>query len=1321
MLPTEETLHSCLHDALPIGYCTLNRQGVITDINLKAAELLGIERHLLIKTYLINYLHPDSHESFHHHLYQVVQQVVTKRCHVKIAKVDHFFYAQIDTAPVCDQQKIVQHFHVILQDTTEQQTILYSKERTEQTLQTRDAILEAVNFAAQQFLTTTGWEQHIQQVLERLGKATRASRVYIFKNEYEHVVLMNQIYEWISTHFVAQRVHPLHKLPYHSFFSDWAYKLSHGQSICGITRYFTLSQIQFFIHPNALSIALVPIFANEQWWGFIGYDDFLAERQWLPTVIEALKVSANLLGAAIYHKEIQQSLHRSKERIWTLIDSTDDLICYWELNGTPYPLTTITAQKMGFPAIGCTSPTWREQIYPDDLLQIEQFFAVHPQGCALFEQEYRLRLSSNSWHWFHSRMVGIKNQQGIYTGYNSISRDITQLKQTEALLRTQRDLSIALSTTNHLQKALEQLLYQLCQIEGLDCGGIYLIDEFTGNLVLTVHHGLSPEFVQQVTFYHANSMHAQLIKTGKPIYEQYINLLINQDSYQQEQLQAIAIIPILEEKQIVAVLNLASHTHTDIPLNTRNVLESTANQISSTIARIKVEKALQDNEERLKLVLEGNNDGFWDWNIATGSLLVSKQWAEMLGHRLEEIEPHVRSWQKRVHPEDMPRVMIEVEKHLQGQTERYETEFRFLNKAGDWQWILARAKVVNRNTQGQALRMAGTHTDITHRRQTEDALRVSEQYRRTLIETALVGLLLLDLQGEIREVNPAFANMIGYRSEELINHFTYWELMPEKYIDAEKKYLFCLTPGKQCGPFYKEFIHKQGHLIPTRMSGLVLEYQGEHFVWCNIEDITEQKRTEAALRKAKEIAEVANNAKNIFLANMSHELRTPLNAILGYAQILRGDEQFSTQQKEGIQIIQRNGEYLLTLINDILDIAKIEVGRIELQPIDFDLLDFLKSIIDLFDLRARHKQITFEYKLSPHLPKTVYADEKRLRQVLINLLSNAIKFTDKGMITFSVTHDKSLQQPMVEHIHYLQFSVEDTGTGIAESDLDKIFLPFQRLNQRKYWTEGTGLGLSISKNLVEMMGSELHVTSQLGQGCRFWMTLALPESTTNSPQSIEVRKIIGYKIPNQLTKKYYRILVVDDKLENQTLLTNMLSPLHFEVLTASNGQEAIQQTITYSPDLILMDIVMPILDGLEATHQIKQHGIKIPIIAISANTFIYHQQKSIEIGCQDFLPKPIHPTALLDCIHRYLPLNWIYEETPQLEEIITVGPTANQASILLDLALSGDINGIIHYVEQLMQNDRQLTAFSNKIIQLAKKLQEKEICEIAKYYTEQIK
>ncbi|MCV6637502.1 MAG: ATP-binding protein [Thiotrichaceae bacterium] len=471
------------------------------------------------------------------------------------------------------------------------------------------------------------------------------------------------------------------------------------------------------------------------------------------------------------------------------------------------------------------------------------------------------------------------------------------------------------------------------------------------------------------------------------------------------------------------------------------------------------------------------------------------------------------------------------------------------------------------------------------------------------------------------------------------------------------------------------------------------------------------------------MAEQANQAKSTFLANMSHELRTPLNGILGYTQILQRDKTLTRKQLDEIDVIHRSGEYLLTLINDILDLSKIEANRFELYPTDFSLDEFLHGIIDLFTIRAQDKDISFNYEQLSVLPMGIRADEKRLRQIMINLLSNAVKFTDRGGVTLKVRFDATKQ--------LLHFQVEDTGIGIEEQDLVKIFDPFQQVGG--YLTakvEGTGLGLSITKRLVSLMGGELQVTSKIGRGSQFAFSIQTPTvSELIKKQATEQQHIIiGFEGEQK------HILVVDDRWENRSILVKLLEPLGFLVTEAQDGDDALNCIDTSLPDLILTDLVMPILDGFEFTRQARQIPAlkQTPILALSASVFEEQQQASLAVGCNKFLPKPIQIDVLLSELQHYLNLTWIYDEDstshlilekkqPVLKEVIEnihFNLDQKDAAQLYDFAMAGDIAAIKEYTTVLWTNNPELEVLATQIITLADSFDDGRILELVEPYLE---
>jgi signal transduction histidine kinase/DNA-binding NarL/FixJ family response regulator len=483
--------------------------------------------------------------------------------------------------------------------------------------------------------------------------------------------------------------------------------------------------------------------------------------------------------------------------------------------------------------------------------------------------------------------------------------------------------------------------------------------------------------------------------------------------------------------------------------------------------------------------------------------------------------------------------------------------------------------------------------------------------------------------------------------------------------------------------------------------------------------VQERIARDAALAEAERTARLRDQ----FFAQMSHELRTPLNAILGYSQILLGDRrQLTDRQAAGLLTIQESGEHLLTLINDILDLSRAQETKLELVPRDVQLAAFLKGVADIVRVKAEQKNLSFRYEAPLDLPATVRADEKRLRQVLLNLLGNAIKFTDSGYVVLRVQPVQPTElraSPGEGPVLRVRFEIEDTGIGMSEEQLSKIFRPFEQVSDSLHREGGAGLGLAISRHLVRLMGGEIRVQSRLGEASLFSFELDLPVGERLAVRAGPLRIASGYHGPRKT------ILIVDDVLQNRLMQMQSLSELGFDVAQASDGQEGLEQAARLRPDLILMDVMMPVMDGLEAIRRIRARPdlAHLPVIAVSASASAEDEARSLAAGASAFIAKPIHIDAMLQIIGEKLRLSWVYEDrttvpdtTEDFSADALVVPSQEEIEALHELAQVGNMRDIRDRAEHLRVMDSRYAAFAARLEILAQRYESQAIVTLIERY-----
>jgi PAS domain S-box-containing protein len=732
---------------------------------------------------------------------------------------------------------------------------------------------------------------------------------------------------------------------------------------------------------------------------------------------------------------------------------------------------------------------------------------------------------------------------------------------------------------------------------------------------------------------------------------------------------------------------------------------------------------------------------------------VSDNIVSMIGYEAREFFDGSLDWHSILHPEDRELVDTAFDRLLEKEWISYE--YRERHKDGSYRWIYDEVKLV-KDAAGIPVECVGYGVDITARKQAEAALQqqlkrerlvdaIQERIRSSLnleevmtmaveevrqflstdrtviyrfnpdwsgfvaVESVARGVMPIlgtDIndpcfregyvsvyeQGHIRAIDDIYTAGISECHINLLSQFQIKANVVVPILQGEK--LWGLLIAHHCRTQRQWNSSEIESLKQISVQLAIAIQQCTLFEQAQTE-IADRKLAEIALQKAVVVADSANLAKSEFLSSMSHELRTPLNAILGFSQVMVRDSSLNNQHQQHLEIINRAGEHLLSLINDILEMSKIEAGRSQLNQSSFNLIRLLETLAEMFRLKAESKKLQLFFEVADGVPHFVNGDEGKLRQVLINLLGNAIKFTETGSVTLRVKM-KVEQSLAVETAEFtgtqtkpacagcdqspqadfdcvdtnsirpvflrLQFEIEDTGPGIAAEEMNKLFAPFEQTKTGRKSQQGTGLGLPISRKFVQMMGGDITVSSIPGLGSKFAFDIEIRLAVPTDVKMLKPhKKVIGL----ELNQPEYRILVVDDRADNCLVIDRLLSPLGLLVREARNGQEAVAIWEDWQPHLIWMDMQMPVMNGYEATRQIKSHplGKETVIVALTASAFEEDRKTILAAGCNDFMRKPFEAKILFAKLEEFLGVRYIYEEPvdTKLNESEISGVFSNQS------------------------------------------------------------
>ncbi|MCW6038061.1 PAS domain S-box protein [Spirulina subsalsa FACHB-351] len=1018
----------------------------------------------------------------------------------------------------------------------------------------------------------------------------------------------------------------------------------------------------------------------------------LVQGKWQDEEVQMVKLNDHevllMIRDITERKQVAARLQESEARFRSAFDDAAIGMALVSTEGRLIRVNQSFCQLFGYNKTELLQMHCKDLTHPDDLPKTEEALEDLLQNrIRVYQEEKRYIHKQGHVIWAVSNISLVRNDAGEALYFTAQIQDISDLKRAE-LEAQERETQLRILGDN-LPKGC---IYRMVR----DPDGRYYFSYITAGIEQLV--GVTPE---------------QVIADGSILY----NLIIEEDRplhqrLTQESLDNLSVF----EMQMRKYAPDGSIQWSQICSSPRRLEDGRViwDGIEVDITDLKeTEEQLRESEARFRSAFDDAGTGMALVAPDGRCLRVNRTLCDMLGY--SEAELLALNVQDITHPDDWIVDLNLGTQVLEGKLRTYNLEKRYFSKTGEVIWILLTVSLV-RDLEGNPLYFVSQIQDIRDRKQAEAKLRENEERLRS-IASNIPGMLytLVDYGNNVLKFEYSSEGV-----EELC------QVTLEAVYEDANVLLEQIHPEDQAGyrhaaersvQEWSSFSHEWRHILP---SGEMIWLMGKSrpvrrpngvIAWNGIVlNITTLKEIQGELEKAKEAAEAANRAKSTFLANMSHELRSPLNAILGFAQVLDGAENLTPAQQENLHIIRQSGEHLLGLINDILDISKIEAGQITVHPEDCHLSRILDELYNLFRLKAQQKQLQFRISQGEGVPEWIYCDRLKLRQILINLLSNALKFTHKGSVHFYIEKTPLPAQTLSPYspeagqsLIQLAFTVQDTGIGIRSEEVSQLFNPFVQSESGIQSQQGTGLGLAISQRYAKLMGGEITLQSQWQQGSKFTLTLPILTSFAQTPApSSSPKQIIGLA-PNQ---PEYRILVVDDHPPNRQLMQQILTPLGFIVREAHNGQEAIEQWQQFNPHLIWMDLRMPILDGYEATQKIRQieaqQKIKNPvcIIALTASAFDEQKQQALDLGCNDFIHKPLEISKILSTMAEYLEINYTYaEEIPinsinQDTEFYTeqfLHLSEDWKNQMLEAIFSLDLSQIQQLVQEIGEQEPELT------------------------------
>jgi PAS domain S-box-containing protein len=803
-------------------------------------------------------------------------------------------------------------------------------------------------------------------------------------------------------------------------------------------------------------------------------------------------------------------------------------------------------------------------------------------------------------------------------GVRGIVIDITEQKRVENLIRSQRDLSIELSTASGLSEGLNLCLETALRVSELDSGGVYLVNKNSGALELAFHKGLPADFIRQASHFEPDSGNVKLVMEGKSIYSQHQKLGVPIDKARQsEQLRAIAVIPIMHQDQVIGCMNVASHTLSEVPGFARDALETIAAQIGSAIVRLQAKEALRKSKERYELATQAGKVGIWDWNIKTNDFYLDPGIKDFLGYTDEEMSNDPETWKEYLHPDDREPVMETAQACIDGKMPEYRFEHRVIHKNGSTCWIQVHGTVI-RDKKGKTLRMMGTYTDITERKNAEEALRESEKKYKTLYDTSRDAIMIIEPKRGYLSGNPATVKMFGCKNEAEFITKSPVDLSPEYQPDGtlsieKAKQVMALVMEK--GSHFYEWKHKRisGEEFYATVLLTKMELHGEDVLQATVRDITDQKNAEEERKKLEEQLFQSQKMESIgrLAGGVAHDFNNILTSIMGYAELLKikfGN--ISNSEGHAAEIILKSAQRASELIRQLLGFAR--GGKY--NPVPLIVNDVIEEAVHVSEnIFEKNIKVTFEFEKKIN---TVEADKNQLDQVLTNMIINAKDAMPNGGELIFKTENVCLDEEYTGKFqelrpgNYVKVLVTDTGMGMPRSIKDRIFEPFFTT---KGAGRGTGLGLATVYGIIKNHNGCITCSSEPGEGTTF--TIYLPVSE---------KEIILETGETKVIKGEETILLVDDEEQVRRVAKDQLEFLGYKVITASDGIEAVNKykKIKEKIDLILLDMVMPAMSGKETFQALKNIDPDVKIILISGFSQNDRAMEVLNGGALGFIQKP---------------------------------------------------------------------------------------------------